>query len=143
MNSKNPYEDIIDMPHHVSERHAQMSAIDRAAQFSPFAALTGHGDAINETARLTTSRIEPDEDAKALLDTKLRLLTEMIESKPGVTVTYFVEDRTKIGGEYVKARGRLTSVNEGRRTILLDSGERIELDSILDIESDLLLGVIN
>ncbi len=143
MNGKDPYEDIINMPHHVSERHAQMSSLDRAAQFSPFAALTGHGDAISETARLTTSRIELDEDAKALLDTKLRLLTEMAEGTPVVTVTYFAEDRAKAGGEYIKVSGTLKGINEYRKTMRLSSGECIELDNILDIESDLLLGMIN
>ncbi len=143
MSEKSKYEDIINLPHHVSEKHAQMSLIDRAAQFSPFAALTGHGAAINETARLTERKIELDEDAKALLDTKLRLLAEMTESKPDVTITFFVSDRTKIGGEYIKTSGKLITINESRRTIQLDSGEQIDLDCISDIESDLLLGVIS
>ncbi len=143
MNGKSPYEDIIDLPHHESARHPRMPSLDRAAQFSPFAALTGHSDAINETARLTTGKIELDEDAKALLDAKLRVLKGMLDAEPQITVTYFVEDKTKIGGEYVKAKGGLRSINEYRRTLYLSGGEEIELDYIIEIEGDLPLGMIN
>ncbi len=143
MNSSKSYEDIINLPHHTSERHPRMAPIDRAAQFSPFAALTGHGAAINETARLTTRKIELDEDAKALLDSKLRILTEMPEAQPQISVTYFVYDKMKFGGEYVKASGKLKGINEYKRIMYLTNGDKIDVDDILEIESDMLLGIIN
>lgn len=143
MTDRNPYEDIINLPHHVSERHAQMSAIDRAAQFSPFAALTGHGAAINETARITTKKTELSDEEKAILDMKCRLLAEMSESRPLITVTYFVYDRYKDGGEYVKVSGRLRTINECRKRLYLTDGTEIETGDILEIESDLFLGMVN
>ncbi|MBQ7087765.1 MAG: hypothetical protein IJM96_09860, partial [Clostridia bacterium] len=83
------YDDIINMPHRKSAKHPQMSMINRAAQFSPFAALTGHGEAIKETARLTDERVELDESVKAVIDERLQYIEENIKSKPTATVTYF------------------------------------------------------
>lgn len=95
--SKDPhrYDDIIHLPHHQSQVHPHMSLSDRAAQFSPFAALTGYDDAVQETARLTESRIELDENARVLLDERLRLLQINLEEHPFVTFTYFIPDSRK------------------------------------------------
>ena len=84
-----PYDDILHLPHPTSKRHPRMPIADRAAQFSPFAALTGHGAAIEETARVTDRRIELDEDAKEQLDQTLQLLLERIDEQPEITVTWF------------------------------------------------------
>ena len=132
-----PYDDIIDLPHHVSETHPRMSAIDRAAQFSPFAALTGHSAAIRETARLTDQKPELDEHAKSVLDMKQRILAERIDEGPEAAVTYFRPDERKSGCEYLTVTGRLKKINEYERTLALESGEHIPLDDILDIESEL------
>lgn len=137
------YDDIINMPRHVSERHGQMPASERAAQFSPFAALTGHGEAIKETARLTSERIEPSEDQKAILDMKLRMLKDMGKEAVHIEVTYFSEDSRKAGGEYVTASGCIMGINDYERTMQLSDGTKIPMDDIIEIESDLFLGIIN
>ena len=105
------YDDIIHLPHHVSTAHPPMPAADRAAQFSPFAALAGHEAAIRETARLTDERAELDENAKAVLDEKLRMIQEMLPAHPEITVTYFQPDAKKSGGAYVSVTGRVKKLD--------------------------------
>ena len=133
-----PYDDIIDLPHHISKTRPHMSAIDRAAQFSPFAALTGHSAAIKETARLTDKRPELDEHAKAVLDMKQSIIAQELSSQPEVKITYFVPDERKSGGEYVTVAGELKRIDEHERVLVLTTGERIPFDDIIDIESELL-----
>ena len=106
------YDDIISLPHHVSLKHPQMSMLERAAQFSPFAALSGHGAAIDETARLTADRIELEDDAKAMVDMRLRLAAEQTDPPVEVTVTYFLPDNKKAGGNYVTATGIIKKISE-------------------------------
>ena len=127
------YDDIIGMPHHTSPRHPRMSMRDRAAQFAPFSALTGYGDVVDETARLTDGRIVLTEDAKALLDFKQRLLQERIDTKPEITVTYFVKDARKSGGSYQTVRGRLLRFDDVERTLVLDGGRRINAQDVIAI----------
>ncbi len=136
------YDDIIRLPHHVSARHPHMPARDRAAQFAPFAALTCHGAAIAETARLTSDRIELSEDAKALLDMKQQVLTAFIHTHPEISVTYFRPDKLKNGGAYITVSGRLASMDEIERTMVMESGERIGLDSVTELESELFARVL-
>ena len=136
------YDDIIELPHHVSQTHPRMSAIDRAAQFSPFAALTGHSAQIKETARLTDQKVELDEHAKSVLDMKQRILSGVIGELPEVTVTYFKPDERKSGGEYLTAVGRLNKINEHERRLILENGESIPFDDIIDIESELFDGLL-
>ena len=138
----NPYEDIINLPHPTSPRHPRMPMIDRAAQFSPFAALTGYEAAIKETARLTVQKIHLDQDAQAALDEKLRLLAETIDGYPEVTITYFLPDKKKAGGEYVTASGRIRKIDMYEQAIILMNGTRIPIDDILDAESRLFGGII-
>lgn len=133
-----PYDDIIDLPHPTSQKHPRMPASDRAAQFSPFAALTGHEAAIRETARLTDRRVELDEDEKTALDRKLRLLTEHLTERPPVRITYFQADRRKDGGSYETAEGAMKKVDEIARMVVLTDGRRIPIDDIYEIESGLL-----
>ena len=129
------YLDIIDMPHHVSPTRPQMSMMERADQFSPFAALTGYDDAITETGRLTNERIELDEDAKATLDMKHACLMEIINEQPEISVTYFLPDAQKSGGEYVTVAGNLKRFDEYERLLILTDGQKIPMDDIMNIES--------
>lgn len=131
------YDDIIDLPHHVSATRPQMSMIDRAAQFSPFAALTGYDAAIKETGRLTDEKIEIDEDTKASLDMKQAYLMEIIDEQPEISVTYFLPDTKKTGGAYVTVTGNLKRFDEYERLLILTNGKKIPMDDIADIESDL------
>ena len=101
----NQYEDIINLPHHVSPTRPQMPMSDRAAQFAPFAALTGYDAAIKETGRLTDEKIELDEEALTALDMKYQFLMDALDDAPEVTITYFQPDERKAGGKYVSAVG--------------------------------------
>ncbi len=130
------YDAIISLPHHVSSTRPHMSAHDRAAQFSPFAALTGYGAAIKETARLTDSRIELSEDMRTLLDMKLQLISDAA-GEPEITITYFLPDKTKSGGEYITAVGRVKRIDEYSRSIILHDGSEIPIEAILELESGL------
>ncbi len=127
------YDDIIDLPHHVSKTHSQMPLSDRAAQFAPFAALTAHGEAVKETARLTDERIELDEDCRAALDLKLLQIHRQQAAHPSVTITYFVPDRQKAGGAYVEAAGRVKKIDEYERAVILTDGTKIPADEIIDL----------
>lgn len=131
------YDDIIDLPHHVSATRPRMPMIDRAAQFSPFAALTGYDAAIKETGRLTDERIELSEESRAALDRKQQLLMNNLADRPVVSVTYFVPDERKSGGAYVTVSGRVKKVDDYQRLLLLTDGTKIPLDEILDMESEL------
>lgn len=131
------YDDIIHLPHHVSKTRPQMSMMDRAAQFSPFAALTGYDAAIKETGRLTDEKIELGEETKAVLDRKQRYLSDMISVQPEITVTYFLPDERKSGGTYLSVTGKLKHIDEYERMMILTDGKKIPLDDIMDIESNL------
>lgn len=130
------YDDILRLPHPTSERHPRMPISDRAAIFSPFAALSGHSAAITETARLTQRRIELDEDSKARLDLKQQVLAAAIDRQPEVTVTWFQPDERKEGGSYVTAAGRLKRVDTLERVLVLTDGTKIPLDDVLDMASE-------
>ena len=127
------YDDIIRLPHPVSKRHTPMPLLSRAAQFSPFAALTGHNEAIEETSRLTDSFIELDEDEKIRLNEKLRLIKENIDRKPEIEVTYFQPDERKTGGTYVTICSRVKRIDEYNRRILFMDGKTVRLESLFSI----------
>ena len=110
---------------------------DRAAQFSPFAALTGHDAAIKETARLTDGFVDLDESMKASLDEKLILILEKQQEKPWVTITYFLKDERKAGGSYEVVEGWIRKVDFYERVIEMGDRSKILLDHVVDIESDL------
>lgn len=137
-----PYDDIIDLPHPTSAKHPRMSISDRAAIFSPFAALTGHAAAIQETARLTDRRIELDEDTRTELDRRQAILLEHIGEQPEVTITWFCPDEKKSGGAYVVTVGRLKRVDDTAGTLRLADGMTIALDKIVDLQSDLFQGLL-
>ena len=133
MRMNNRYDEIINLPHHVSTTRPQMPMSDRAAQFAPFAALTGYDSAIKETGRLTDERIELDEEALAALDRKYQLLMDTLDDAPEVTIIYFQPDARKAGGQYVSATGTVKKVDTFGRQILLQDGTRIPLDSVYDL----------
>lgn len=131
-----PYDDILHLPHPTSKRHPRMPIADRAAQFSPFAALTGHKAAIEETARVTDRRIELDEDAKEQLDQTLQLLLERIDEQPEITVTWFSPDKKKAGGQYHTATGKLKRIDSRESRLILTDGTQIPLEDLLEIRSE-------
>ena len=128
------YDDIINLPHHVSATRPHMPMIDRAAQFMPFRALTGYEDAVRETARLTDEKIELTEDEKAILDMRLQKLADEISSQPKVTLTYFRPDKKKTGGAYLTVTGQLKKIDDYEGALILMGGERILIEDILEIQ---------
>ncbi len=131
------YEDIINLPHHVSARHPQMPPLARAAQFSPFAALTGHEAAIRETERLTEEFQELDEDRRDFLDEKIRLLQENLSAQPQVDVVFFQPDERKSGGAYVTFRGRVKKIDGFSRRMIFTDQRDIPIENICSIEGEL------
>ena len=132
------YDDIIHLPHHVSRIHPQMSMEDRAAQFSPFAALTGYDAAIAETARLTDQRVELDEYERQALNEKLQFISEHLNEHPKVSITCFVPDVRKDGGEYVTVTGKVKKIDDYEHRIILMDGSRILMEDVTMIDMDLL-----
>lgn len=132
------YDDIIHLPHHVSKTHLQMSMEDRAAQFSPFAALTGYDAAIAETARLTDQRVELDEYERQTLNEKLQFISEHLKDHPKVSITYFLPDAWKAGGEYVTVTGNIKKLDDYEHRIVLMDGSRILMEDVTMIDMDLL-----
>ena len=130
------YEDIIYLPHHVSKTRPQMSMSDRAAQFSPFAALNGYDEAVKETARLTDERLELGDDDRDLLDRKQQYLQNIIADRPEISVTFFVPDEKKSGGSYTTLTGNLKHVDLCERLLVLTDGKKILFDDIADIKGD-------
>ena len=135
MNGK--YDKIMGLPHHVSKTRPQMPMSDRAAQFAPFAALTGYDAAIKETRRLTDERIELDVEALSALDMKYQLLMEALDEAPEVTITYFRPDERKAGGKYVSAVGAVKKIDDFERRLTMQDGAKIPMDDVLSIEGEL------
>lgn len=127
------YEDIIHLPHHVSQTRPQMPMEDRAAQFSPFAALTGYDAAIKETARQTQERVELDEYEKEALNEQLQLLAERLPDAPPVRITYFQPDTRKEGGAYVNHEGIVKRIAAYERMLIMTDRVSIPLDEIIEI----------
>lgn len=128
------YEDILYLPHHTSPSRPHMPMSDRAAQFSPFAALTGYEAAVKEAARLTEQRIELDENEKAVLDAKLSLLQKNLSLSPEVTFTCFQPDKQKNGGTYRSVTGKVQKIDTSNKCLILENRKRISASDILKIE---------
>jgi hypothetical protein len=130
------YDDIIDLPRHVSQTHAQMPLLSHAAQFSSFAALTGFDAAVSETARLTEARVELDRDALDALDGTIRALSEASAAggAPEAEFRFFVPDERKDGGRYETLRGAVEKVDAYERRIVFSDGRRLSLEDIVSIE---------
>lgn len=135
---KTPYDDIIHLPHHVSPTRKRMSMIDRAAQFSPFAALTGYDTAIRETGRLTDTGFELAQDGTDMLNEKIRQLQEHIAEAPEVSIHYFLPDERKCGGSYAEIKGTVRRIDGHRQTLTMENGTEIPFRRIYDIDGDFL-----
>ena len=138
--SSNKYDDMIYLPNPTPTCKPRMSLHDRAAQFSPFAALTGYEDAVEETARLTDTRLELSEDMKTILNEKMQMIVDNLDSEPIVTITYFVPDKKKSGGAYVDATGVVKEIDEYERCIVMTDKKKIPIEQIRAIESELFRG---
>ena len=130
------YDDIINLPHYQSKKRAHMSLEDRAAQFASFAALTGHEEAIEETARLTEKKIVLEEAAKEAISEKLFEISQSLDKKWNVSITYFKPDRFKEGGAYLTDIGVVKKIDEVEKIIVMDNGMRIEIEGIIGVEID-------
>ena len=135
MSSK--YDEIMGLPHHVSKTRSQMPMSDRAAQFAPFAALTGYDDAVKETGRLTDDKIELEESSLNELNLKIQLLRENLADVPEITFTYFKPDERKAGGAYLTTTGTVKKLDDYERLIVLQNGTKLPMDDILDINGDI------
>lgn len=128
------YDDILNMPHHVSITRPHISMHDRAAQFSPFAALTGYDDTVRETARLTDEKLELTADRTTDLNQKIAFLKEHADERPEITVEYFIPDEKKSGGKYVTLSGKFRRIDEYNHNMVFTSGEEIPLNDIFEID---------
>lgn len=129
------YDDIINLPHHRSSKHPHMALIDRAAQFSPFAALSGHEAAISETGRITEAKHDLTYDKVEELDEKLQMIKSCLSYHPEVSISYFLRDQKKAGGSYLSVIGNLKKIDENARSLILENGTSISLDDIYDFDS--------
>lgn len=137
MYANGKYDEIMSLPHHVSKTRPQMPMSDRAAQFSPFAALTGYDSAIKETGRLTDEKIELDEETLMALNMRYQLLMDSLKDSPEVRINYFKPDERKSGGAYVTVTGVVKKVDDYERLITMQDGMAIPMDDVLTIEGEL------
>ena len=131
------YADIINLPHHELTTRQRMPRINRAASFSPFAALTGYDEAVKETARLTDARIELDEEQEIILSDKLQIALEKADLEPIITVTYFLPDQKKAGGAYIDYTGTIKRIDEYERKVIFTDKTVISIDDIYAIEGEI------
>lgn len=134
---RNDYNDIINLPHHVSKTRPQMSMIDRAAQFSPFATLTGYDAAIKETGRLTDDKIELDDDALSDLNMRYQILIDKLDEQPDVAITYFKSDETKDGGAYLTITDKIKRIDVYERLITTMDGTKIPMNDVINLEGNI------
>lgn len=134
---KKNYDDIINLEHHVSQKHPQMSLDARAAQFAPFAALTGFDEELKEAERLTNERKIINEDLREKLDNKLQIIQKQISVKPAITVTYFVHDLRKQGGSYGTVIGKVKKIDKYKNVVILENKTEIPIAEIIDINSNI------
>lgn len=135
--AKELYADIINLPHHELTTRQRMPRINRAASFAPFAALTGYDDAVRETARLTSERIELDEGTKEILNNKLRIALDKAGEQPEISITYFLPDKKKSGGAYVTVKAVIRRIDEYERLVIFTDKSSIPIDDIYEIEGDI------
>lgn len=137
MSEKFPYEDIIHLPPHISEKHPRPTMTERAARFAPFAAITGYEEMVLEEARVTEERAELDENTLTVLNEKLNILQDSLAEKPEVRITYFLPDAKKAGGSYVTLAGTVKRIDEYNRILIMTDGKTIPIDEIFNLESPL------
>ena len=134
--SKSKYDDIINMSHHISKKHPRMSLENRSAQFAPFAALTGYEDEVEETARLTDKKIELTDEVKSIINLKLKIIQEKIDIKPEVTITYFIPDNKKEGGNYKTVTSNVIKIDKYKQIIIVKDKTEIPIRFISSIDLD-------
>ena len=137
MAEKFPYEDIVNLPPHISKKHPQPTMMDRAARFAPFAAITGYEEMVLEEARVTEERIELDEGTLSLLNEKLNMIQEFLDEEPEIKITYFEPDKKKAGGAYVSVTGVVKRIDEYEHLVIMTDGRKIRIDDMFGLESDL------
>ena len=137
MAEKFPYEDIVNLPPHISKRHPQPSMMDRAARFAPFAAITGYEEMVLEEARITEERIDLDEGTLSILNEKLNMIQEFIDEEPEIKITYFEPDKKKSGGAYIDITGTVKRIDEYECLVIMTDGKKIRIEDIYSLESDL------
>ena len=137
MAEKFPYEDIVNLPPHISKKHPQPTMMDRAARFAPFAAITGYEEMVLEEARVTEERIDLDEGTLSLLNKKLNMIQEFLDEEPEVSITYFEPDKKKAGGACVSITGVVKRIDEYEHLVIMTNGKKIRIDDIFGLESDL------
>ena len=130
------YQDILYHARPVSKVHPPMSKSNRAAQFSPFAALTGYDDAVRETARQTNQKIELLDEQVSILNEKILFLIEKIKDNLEITITYFIPDKKKEGGAYTTVKGIVKKIDEYNKLIIMNDGREIMMDSRFDLQGD-------
>lgn len=135
--NRNNYDDIIDLPRHISKVHSQMSISDRAAQFAPFSALTGYKDAIIEVDRYTQEFIELDDSEKEVIGQKLYILNEHKKENIQMEITYFEPDKKKKGGIYKKVQSVFKCYDELKDMIVLENNVKILVKYIIELKSDI------
>lgn len=132
-----PYEDIVDLPPHISKKHPQPTMLERAARFAPFAAITGYEEMVLEEARVTEERIELDEGTLAMLNEKLNIIHDSLDSEPVIQITYFEPDKKKSGGAYISVTGTVKRIDEYERLVIMSDGKKIRIDEIFGLEGKL------
>ncbi len=137
MAEKFPYEDIVDLPHHVSKKYPQPTMADRAARFSPFAAISGYEDMVKEAARVTEERIDITDATKELLNEKLNMIIEFLDEEPEVSITYFEPDMRKAGGAYITVIGTVKRIDEYEHLVIMTDGKKINIHEIYNLQSEL------
>ncbi len=137
MAEKFPYEDIVNLPPHISKKHPQPTMMDRAARFAPFAAITGYEEMVLEEARITEERIDLDEGTLSILNEKLNMIQEFIDEEPEIKITYFEPDKKKSGGAYIDITGTVKRIDEYECLVIMTDGKKIRIEDIYSLESDL------
>jgi len=137
MAEKFPYEDIVNLPPHISKKHPQPTMLERAARFAPFAAITGYEEMVLEEARVTDERIDLDEGTLSLLNEKLNMIQEFLDEEPEIKILYFEPDKRKTGGTYVTVTGIVKRIDEYEQLVIMTDGKKIRIGDIYGLESDL------
>lgn len=133
----NDYSDIMDHPHYQSKKRPHMSMYDRAAQFSPFAALTGYEGIVSEAARFTNERVELGDKEKDILNAKLQIIGEHIKEHPELELTYFQKDKKKTGGAYLKKTAQIKRIDDLERIMYFTDGTNLPMDDITDMQGEI------
>lgn len=135
MDNTHQYDDIIDLPHHVSKNRKALGRDSYAAQFSPFAALTGYDGVVSEAARITDERTEMSETELDVLSAKIQFITEHMKEKPEITFTYFKKDEKKPGGSYLTKTGNIKQIDDVERLLHFTDGTKLPIDDVVDMKS--------